>query len=96
MNEVPSPVPESIPQPVPESIPQPVPESIPLPITEPLHEPIAAAPTATNEEAEALLEQARHEAQSRVADLHVEEGTVRSEQAQNSPSPEDVDPAVAK
>lgn len=94
MNEVTPPAPESIPQPVPESIPQPVPESIPQPVSEPLHAPVSA--TATAEEAEALVEQARHEAQTRVADLHVEEGTVRSEHGQNSPSPADLDPAVAK
>jgi len=49
------------------------------------------APDATPEEAEALLEQARNEAQARVADVHAEEGTVTSEQAQNSPHPDDHD-----
>lgn len=93
MNEVPSPVPESIPQPVPESIPQPVPESIPQPVSEPLHAPVST--TATAEEAEALIEQARNEAQERVAELHNEEGSVRSEGAQNSPSSEDVDPVAS-
>ncbi|MGJ7490102.1 hypothetical protein [Variovorax sp. ZT4R33] len=46
--------------------------------------------TPTPEE-EALLEQARHEAQERVAALHAEEGTVQSEKAQNSPHPDDHD-----
>lgn len=50
-------------------------------------------PIATPEEAASLIEQARHEAQDRVAELHAEEGSVRSEGAQNSPSPEDIDPA---
>lgn len=50
-------------------------------------------PTATPDEAAKLVEQARHEAQERVAELHSEEGSVRSEGAQNSPSPEDIDPA---
>lgn len=54
----------------------------------------ATTPTANPQEAKALLEQARHEAQDRVAELHAEEGSVRSEGAQNSPSPEDVDPAA--
>jgi hypothetical protein len=40
---------------------------------------------------DALLEQARHEAQERVAELHVEEGTVKSEKGQNSPHPDDHD-----
>lgn len=49
-------------------------------------------PAATPEDEEALREQARHEAQERVAELHVEEGTVKSEGgASNSPSPEDHD-----
>lgn len=47
-------------------------------------------PTPTAEE-EARIEQARHEAQERVAALHVEEGTVQSEKAQNSPHPDDHD-----
>ncbi|MGI4778431.1 MAG: hypothetical protein ACRYGA_10015 [Janthinobacterium lividum] len=46
---------------------------------------------ANPEEQEALLEQARLEAQVRVADLHAEEGTVASEEAQNSPHPDDHD-----
>lgn len=45
----------------------------------------------TTQEAAALLEKARAEAQQRVADVHVEEGTVQSEKAQNSPHPEDHD-----
>ncbi|MDM0022326.1 hypothetical protein [Variovorax saccharolyticus] len=44
-----------------------------------------------DETSEALLEQARTEAQLRVADVHVEEGTVQSEKAQNSPHPDDHD-----
>ena len=44
-----------------------------------------------DETSKALLEQARTEAQFRVADVHVEEGTVNSEQAQNSPHPDDHD-----
>jgi hypothetical protein len=44
---------------------------------------------------EALLEQARNEAQEKIAALHAEEGTVMSEGAQNSPSPEDVIPEQA-
>ena len=48
-------------------------------------------PTTPEEETAQLLEQARTEAQVRVAELHVEEGTVQSEQGQNSPSPEDHD-----
>lgn len=48
-------------------------------------------PQPTKEETEALLEQARNEAQARVADVHVEEGTVKSEGAQNSPHPDDHD-----
>ena len=35
--------------------------------------------------------QARHQAQARVAVVHVKEGTVRSEDAQNSPYPDDQD-----
>lgn len=50
-------------------------------------------PVANPEEAEALLEQARHVAQERVAELHNEEGSVKSEGGQNSPSVEDIDPA---
>ncbi|WP_179106801.1 hypothetical protein [Variovorax sp. KK3] len=50
-----------------------------------------ATPEPTQEEAEALLEQARHEAQARVAEVHAEEGTVKSEDAQNSPHPDDHD-----
>lgn len=53
----------------------------------PVHRP---SPTSTADE-EALLEQARHEAQERVAALHAEEGTVQSEKAQNSPHPDDHD-----
>ncbi|MEJ8852297.1 hypothetical protein [Variovorax rhizosphaerae] len=49
------------------------------------------APQATEEEAKALIEQARTEAQARVADVHAEEGTVKSEGAQNSPHPDDHD-----
>ncbi|WP_161988119.1 hypothetical protein [Variovorax guangxiensis] len=49
------------------------------------------APAATPEEEEALLEQARIEAQARVAEVHAEEGTVASEKAQNSPHPDDHD-----
>lgn len=45
----------------------------------------------TKEEAQALIEKARAEAQLRVADVHVEEGTVKSEKAQNSPHPDDHD-----
>ncbi|MDM0110404.1 hypothetical protein QTH97_36350 [Variovorax sp. J22R24] len=45
----------------------------------------------TKEEAGALLEKARTEAQLRVADVHSEEGTVKSEKAQNSPHPDDHD-----
>jgi hypothetical protein len=48
-------------------------------------------PKATEAEADALLEQARHEAQARVAEVHAEEGTVKSEDAQNSPHPDDHD-----
>lgn len=48
-------------------------------------------PQATEAEADALLEQARHEAQARVAEVHAEEGTVKSEDAQNSPHPDDHD-----
>ncbi|MDB5877196.1 MAG: hypothetical protein JWQ41_610 [Variovorax sp.] len=51
----------------------------------------STAPEANPEEQEELLEQARHEAQARVADLHAEEGTVASEKAQNSPHPDDHD-----
>ena len=48
-------------------------------------------PNADEAEMAALLEQARTEAQARVADVHVEEGTVASEVAQNSPHPDDHD-----
>ncbi|MDM0050411.1 hypothetical protein [Variovorax sp. J22R115] len=48
-------------------------------------------PEPTEEEAEALIEKARTEAQLRVADVHVEEGTVKSEKAQNSPHSDDHD-----
>jgi hypothetical protein len=51
----------------------------------------STAPEANPEEQEELLEQARHEAQACVADLHAEEGTVASEKAQNSPHPDDHD-----
>ena len=49
------------------------------------------APEATEEEIRARIEQARTEAQARVADVHAEEGTVKSEKAQNSPHPDDHD-----
>ena len=49
------------------------------------------APDATVDEAKTLIEQARTEAQARVADVHAEEGTVQSEKAQNSPHPDDHD-----
>jgi len=49
------------------------------------------APEATDAEARTLIEQARTEAQARVADVHLEEGTVKSEEAQNSPHPDDHD-----
>lgn len=66
----------------------------------PNHTPIASKPSspasppshepATQEE---LLEQARQEAQERVAEVHLEEGTVKSEGGkQNSPHPDDRDP----
>lgn len=45
----------------------------------------------TPEETQELLEQARTEAQVRIAEVQLEEGTVKSEGAQNSPSPEDHD-----
>lgn len=48
-------------------------------------------PKATTDEEATLLEQARNEAQARVAEVHVEEGTVTSEDAQNSPHPDDHD-----
>lgn len=51
--------------------------------------PVPSAPVATKEEEQALLEQARNEAQARVADVHIEEGTVSTEVAQNSPHPDD-------
>ena len=40
----------------------------------PTSPPAPPAPVPTQEEEEALLEQARNEAQARVADVHVEEG----------------------
>jgi hypothetical protein len=43
------------------------------------------------DDAQARVEQARHEAQERVAELHLEEGTVQSERAQNSPHADDHD-----
>ena len=46
---------------------------------------------ATPEDEAALVDKAREEAQLRVADVHVEEGTVQSEKAQNSPHPDDHD-----
>lgn len=58
-------------------------------MTRPAIEPVPSE--ATPEEAEALLEQARNEAQARVAEVHAEEGTVGSEEAQNSPHPDDHD-----
>jgi hypothetical protein len=44
-----------------------------------------------DDEAKAVLDQARSEAQARVAEVHVEEGTVESEDAQNSPHTDDHD-----
>lgn len=44
-------------------------------------------PETTDEKAEALLQQAKTQAQLRVADVHAEEGTAESEKAQNSPHP---------
>ena len=52
---------------------------------------ITPGPQASPDDAQALVEQARHEAQDRVAELHVEEGTVQSEHAQNSPHADDHD-----
>jgi len=52
------------------------------------------APDALDNES-LLIEQARHEAQAKIAELHAEEGTVASEGAQNSPNPEDVIPDQA-
>lgn len=52
---------------------------------------IDTPPPAPTPEEEALLEQARHEAQARVAALHAEEGTVHSEKGQNSPHSDDHD-----
>ncbi|MEJ8859765.1 hypothetical protein WKW79_34785 [Variovorax robiniae] len=49
------------------------------------------APQSTEADAQSLIDQARNEAQARVADVHLEEGTVKSEQAQNSPHPDDHD-----
>lgn len=49
------------------------------------------APEPSEEEIQARIEQARLEAQMRVADVHAEEGTVKSEKAQNSPHPDDHD-----
>jgi hypothetical protein len=49
-----------------------------------------SAPQPTEQE-QALLDQARSEAQERVAELHIEEGTVKSEQAHNSPHTDDHD-----
>ncbi|WP_213959751.1 MULTISPECIES: hypothetical protein [unclassified Variovorax] len=60
-------------------------------MNDPTTPPAPSAPVPTKEEEEALLEQARNEAQARVADVHVEEGTVSSEEAQNSPHPDDHD-----
>ena len=54
-----------------------------------MNEPQKPAPT--DNDANAMLEQARNEAQARVAEVHVEEGTVKSEDAQNSPHPDDHD-----
>ena len=43
------------------------------------------------EQETALLDQARNEAQARVAEVHVEKGTVKSEEGHNSPHPDDHD-----
>ncbi|RYF55425.1 MAG: hypothetical protein EOO27_21140 [Comamonadaceae bacterium] len=51
-----------------------------------------ATPAPATDAEQDLIEQARNEAQERVAELHEEEGSVRSEGAQNSPSPDDIDP----
>jgi hypothetical protein len=48
-------------------------------------------PRLPTEQETALLDQARSEAQARVAEVHVEEGTAASENAQNSPHPDDHD-----
>jgi len=48
-------------------------------------------PAVPTPEEQAMIEQARHEAQERVAELHVEEGTVHSEKARNSPHADDHD-----
>ncbi|MGJ7505919.1 hypothetical protein [Variovorax sp. GT1P44] len=48
-------------------------------------------PETTEEKTGDLLEQARSEAQQRVAEVHTEEGTVQSEEAQNSPHSDDHD-----
>ncbi len=48
-------------------------------------------PHPTEAEEEALRDQARHEAQARVAEVQEEEGTVESEHAHNSPHPDDHD-----
>jgi len=64
----------------------PTPATSSPPASPPSHEP------ATREE---LLEQARYEAQERVAEVHLEEGTVKSEGGkQNSPHPDDRDPVL--
>ncbi|MFM9426885.1 hypothetical protein RCH10_003335 [Variovorax sp. GrIS 2.14] len=55
----------------------------------------ATSPSPDALDNESLLEQARHEAQQKIAELHLEEGTVKSEGGQNSPSPEDVIPHQA-
>lgn len=57
------------------------------------HQPPSAAATVDDPSVPdaALLEQARHEAQERVAELHLEEGTVKSEKGQNSPHSDDHD-----
>jgi hypothetical protein len=54
-------------------------------------QPAHTPPPSSTPDEEALIEQARHEAQERVAALHAEEGTVQSENAQNSPHPDDHD-----
>ena len=48
-------------------------------------------PGAATQDEATLVEQARNEAQARVAEVHVEEGTVKSEDGQNSPHPDDHD-----
>lgn len=52
---------------------------------------IPTSPSVSPPDEAELREQARHEAQDRVAELHLEEGTVKSEGAQNSPHPDDHD-----